>query len=95
MEKVVTVELLAAGEEEKRLAIENGQYHQGIPAISVVVDAGWSKRSHKHTYNTNSGVTNNNKYCSVCSIVERGGCEVPNHCCFKIGVGHQHQWRQT
>ena len=55
-EKVVTAELLAAGEEEKRLAIENGQYHQGIPAISVVVDAGWSKQSHKHTYNANSGV---------------------------------------
>ena len=100
-EKVVTAELLAAGEEEKRLAIENGQYHQGIPAISVVVDAGWSKRSHKHTYNANSGVGVifgnatgqllyvgvRNKYCSVCSIAERGGREVPNHRCFKNWSG--------
>ena len=98
-EKVVTAELLAAGEEEKRLAIENGQYHQGIPAISVVVDAGWSKQSHKHTYNANSGVGVifgnatgqllyvgvRNKYRSVCSIAER--CEVPNHRCFKNWSG--------
>ena len=41
-----------AGREEKRLA----DYHQGVPAITVIVDAGWSKRSHRHSYNAKSGV---------------------------------------
>jgi hypothetical protein len=47
---------LEAGEEEKRLAVERGDYHQDVPAITVVVDGGWSKRSHKHSYNAKSGV---------------------------------------
>ena len=46
----------AAGVEEKRLAEERGDYHEGFPAITVIVDGGWSKRSHKHSYNANSGV---------------------------------------
>ena len=74
-----------AAEEEKRLAISKGSYHNGIPAITVVVDAGWSKRSHKHSYNAKSGVGIvvgmetkkllhvgvKNKYCSVCAQWER------------------------
>ena len=44
--------MLAAGKKEKQLAIENKQYHQGIPAITVIVDGGWCKRTHKHGYNT-------------------------------------------
>ena len=39
-----------AAEEEKRLAIERGSYHEGI------VDTGWSKHSHEHSYNAKSGV---------------------------------------
>ncbi len=35
-----------AGGEEKRLAIQKGDYHEEIPAITVIVDTGWSKRSH-------------------------------------------------
>ena len=46
----------AAGKQERELAIHQGSFHQGIPAITVVVDAGWSKRTHKHTYNALSGV---------------------------------------
>ena len=38
------------------LAEQRGDFHQGIPAITVVVDGGWSKRSHKHSYNAKSGV---------------------------------------
>jgi len=34
-----------AGGEEKKLAIEGGDYHQGLPAITVVVDGGWCKRN--------------------------------------------------
>ena len=45
-----------AGREEKRLAEERGSFHEGIPAITVIVDGDWSKRSHKHSYNANSGV---------------------------------------
>ena len=45
-----------AGNAEKAIAITNGRYHQGVPAITVIVDGGWSKRSHKHSYNAKSGV---------------------------------------
>ena len=41
--------MTAAGEKEGKLAVEKGHYHQGVAAITVVVDGGWSKRSHKHT----------------------------------------------
>ena len=50
--------MLEAGKEEKRLAEQRGDYHQGVPAtcITVIVDGGWSKHSHKHSYNAKSGV---------------------------------------
>ena len=35
LEEVVTSE---AGEEEKRIAIEKGDYHEDIPSITVIVD---------------------------------------------------------
>ena len=54
-EQLVSDSLLAAGREEKELTIANGYYHKGVPAITVVVDGGWSKRSHKHSYNAKSG----------------------------------------
>ena len=74
-----------AGKEERRLAIEAGEYHQGVPAITVILDAGWSKRSHKHSYNARSGAgiiigarTNKilylgvrNKYCTGCILEAR------------------------
>ena len=70
-----------AGKEEKRLAEMRGEYHDGVPAITVIVDGGWSKRSHKHSYNANSGVGIiigketgkllylgvRNKYCHACA----------------------------
>ena len=70
-----------AGREEKQLAVARGDFHEGVPAITVVVDGGWSKRSHKHSYNANSGVGIilgkatgkllyigvRNKYCSACA----------------------------
>jgi len=48
--------MIEAGREEKQLAIERGDYHEGVPAITVVVDGGWCKRTHKHSYNALSGV---------------------------------------
>ena len=82
----------AAGKMERELAIQRGSFHQGVPAITVLVDAGWSKRTHKHTYNALSGVgvifgqqTGKllylgvcNKFCASC----KRGTE-HNHTCFK------------
>ena len=42
-------------EEEKGHAIATNNFHQGIPSITVVVDGGWSRWSHKQSYNE-SGV---------------------------------------
>ena len=81
------------GAEEKRLAEERGSFHEGVPAITVVVDGGWSKQSHKHTYNANSGVGIivgketgkilhlgvRNKFCTACSM----GSPKDKHECFK------------
>ena len=55
-EQVVEDNLLAAGKEERSLAIVQSTFRDGAPAITVVVDGGWSKRSHKHAYNAKSGV---------------------------------------
>ena len=73
--------MLEAGKEVKRLAEERGDYHEGVPTITVIVDGGWSKRSHHHSYNAQSGVAVvigqatrkllyigvRNKYCTVCT----------------------------
>ena len=41
--------MATAGCEKKDIAIVSNHYHQGVPYISVVVDGGWSKCSHKHS----------------------------------------------
>ena len=46
-----------ASAEEKAIVTSNERYHQGIPAITVIIDMGWSKRFHKHSYNAKSGVS--------------------------------------
>ena len=91
-----------AGEREKNLAISSNQFHQGVPSISVdVVDGGWSKRSHKQSYNAKSGVGVvfglatkkllflgvRNKYCSVCAIAEHKEVESPKHLCYRNWSG--------
>ena len=72
-----------------------------MPAITMVVDGGWSKRSHGHSYNVNSGVGVifgaatkgllfigvRNKYCSICAINARRGTPIPEHNCFRIWSG--------
>ena len=71
----------AAGEEERNMAIANDSFHQNIPAITVILDGGWSKRTHRHNYNAKSGVGIiigkatgkilfmgiRNKFCSICT----------------------------
>ena len=82
-----------AGREEKRLAEERNSFSEGVPAITVILDGGWSKRSHKHSYNAKSGVAIiigketgkllylgvRNKYCHACAR------NIPKeaHICFK------------
>ena len=66
---------------------------EGIPAITVIVDGGWSKRSDRHSYNAKSGVGIiigqatgkllhigvRNKYCTACTQ----GVPLEQHACFK------------
>ena len=48
--------MLAAGREERRLAVDAGDLcRDGVPFISVVVDGMWSKRSYKNKYDAKSG----------------------------------------
>ena len=89
--------MIEAGNTERQLAIENNDYFQGVPAITVIGDGGWSKRSHKHSYNAKSGVAViigrctkkllflgvRNKYCSTCSIAQNAGKEPPSHQCYR------------
>ena len=46
--KVLEGSMKTTGQEEKRLAIERRDFHQGIPTITVIVDGGWSKRTHNN-----------------------------------------------
>ena len=86
--------MTSAGKEERDIAIANNSYHQGIPAVTVIVDGGWSKRTHKHSYNSKSGVAIiigkatgkilymgvRNKFCSICN---RHPEQPPPHTCFR------------
>ena len=99
--KVLEESMKTTGQEEKRLAIERRDFHQGIPAITVIVDGGWSKRTHKHSYNAKSGtaiiigketgkilfIGVRNKYCSACAHGKKVGKENSNHTCFKNWSG--------
>ena len=92
--------MLEAGREERQIAIANNSYHgpNRIPAVTVTVDGGWSKRSHRHSYNAKSGVAIiigkatgkilhmgvHNKYCYICS---RHPEHPPPHKCFRNWEG--------
>ena len=72
---------------------ERNEYHEGVPVITVIVDGGWSKRSHRHSYNVNSGVAIiigkatgkiiylgvRNKYSSACAR----GISPRKHTCYR------------
>lgn len=55
-ENILAEEIIEAGKEEKKLAEESNDFVNSYPVITVIVDGGWSKRSHKHSYNATSGV---------------------------------------
>lgn len=100
-EKLLAQEITKAGEEEREIAIKNNDSFEGVPAISVTVDAGWSKRSHKHSYNAKSGVAViignatkkllflavRNKYCSICTVAMNKGIPPQKHHCYKNWTG--------
>lgn len=95
-------ELKFAGEEEAKLAKENGHIDKdGTPCITVIADGAWSKRSYKTNYNALSGVAViigeatkkvlflgvKNKFCMFCSRHERRNETVPEHSCAKNWSG--------
>ena len=85
--------MIEAGKQERELAIERGGYHEGVHAITVIVDGGWSKRLHCHSYNAKSGLgiiiglstkkllhlSVRSKYCAGCAM----GTPQDEHHCFK------------
>ena len=93
--------MLEIAEEEKQHAIVTNSFHQGVPSITVVVDGGWSKRAHKHSYNAKSGVavifgshTRKllfmgvcNKFCAVCAVAANKGRDAPQHRCYRNWSG--------
>ena len=80
-----------------------------LPAITVIVDGGWSKRSHRHSYNAKSGVgiiirhwtkkilhmSVQNKYCASCAA---GSPRDKHHSlqynCGLVAVNGEH-WRHS
>ena len=101
MKKQLSAAMIEAGKEEREQAISIGSFHQGVPAITVVADGGWSKRSHKHSYNAKSGVAIifghytkkllflgvRNKFCSVCTVARNKTQEPPPHRCYLNWTG--------
>ncbi|XP_021375757.1 uncharacterized protein LOC110464719 [Mizuhopecten yessoensis] len=90
-------DMIAAAAEERELAVQSGDFHDGVPAITVICDGGWSKRSHKHSYNALGGVGIifgartgkilhigvRNKHCYICALSETRKTTPPSHTCFR------------
>ncbi|CAI6370727.1 unnamed protein product [Macrosiphum euphorbiae] len=91
-------EMLKAGEEERRLAIEDGDVDEdGNALCTVVADGQWGIRSYKSKYDALSGVATiigyrtkkvlfvgiRNRYCVVCHRAALKQIEKPKHSCFK------------
>ena len=91
------MEMKAAGNAEKELAINRGDIHDVIPYISVVADDSWMKRSYGTNYDSLSGVGAiigyrtgkvlfvgiRNKFCTVGDIAQRGETEPKLQKCCK------------
>jgi len=90
-------QMISAGIQERDAAIREGKFDEDVPAITVITDGGWSKRSHKHTYNAAGGVAIivgavtgkllyigiRNKQCATCSRANRLHTPVQDHACSK------------
>ena len=85
-----------AAEEEKQIALQKGHKHEDVPYITVICDGGWSKRSHKHSYNALGGVAIivgaetgkvlhmgvRNKFCKTCTLAQTFNRKANEHECF-------------
>ncbi|OXA47165.1 Alkaline nuclease [Folsomia candida] len=94
------------GEHVKNMAIERGSYvyinEKKIPAVNVVVDGSWSKRSYGHGYDSNTGMAviieeesklvlwigTRNKYCRLCAM-DRISQSHSSHICTKYRKSSQ------
>ncbi len=88
-------EMIEAGIMERKLAEERGDYDEMVPFISVIIDCGWSKSAHKHTYNAKAGVgviigretkrvlymEVKQKSCAICERAESLGIPPKKHDC--------------
>ena len=100
---------MGMAEEEKRIAIEKGSFHEGVPAIDVVLDGGWCKRTHKHYYNAKSGeaiiigletgkLLHVGVRISIVVLVKLQRNKAKNHRTMSVkrtGKEHLHQWKRT
>ena len=79
--------------------LKRGDYHQGVPAITVIVGGRWSKHSHHPSYNAKYGVGIiigqatgkllhigvHNRYCTTCTQgVPQEKHEYFKHCSFQM-----------
>ena len=48
--------IIPSGKEQRKITITDNSYHQIVPAVTVIVDAGWSTHSHKYSNNAKSRV---------------------------------------
>ena len=97
-EKASEESMQEAAAMERELAIIEGDIIDGIPFITIIVDGSWLKRSYKTgKYDSLSGcaaiigyrtkkvlyVGVRNKFCYICSEVERQDQPAKQHQCFK------------
>ncbi len=96
-EGILLHEMAEAAKVERQLAIDRGDFHEGIPAITVVADGGWAKRSHRHTYSALGGVAIivgalsgkllhvgvRNKHCQLCALADNKGNIPIAHDCYQ------------
>ncbi|KAL4711967.1 hypothetical protein ACJJTC_011274 [Scirpophaga incertulas] len=90
--------MIAAGQEEKRLAILNGDVDKdGCPLITVVADGSWAKWSYKSGFSSSSGAECivrlqtkkvlflgvRNSYCCICARNAKLNIDVPEHKYYK------------
>ncbi|KAI8419763.1 hypothetical protein MSG28_008431 [Choristoneura fumiferana] len=98
-----------AAKEEAQIAAECGDTINGIPAITVVADACWSKRSYRTNYSAASGAAAiigyktgkvlhmavKNKYCTICARSVAKNQSPPTHQCNRNHTGSSTSMEQN
>ncbi|WAR01493.1 hypothetical protein MAR_008051 [Mya arenaria] len=100
-------EMKKVGNEEREKAIMRNDMHEGVHALTVVCDGGWSKRTQKHTYNALGGVDVifgadskkllhigiRNKQCIICSAAANNNVDSKNMIVTETGEAHPRVWK--